>query len=278
MATAALSALRDQTELILSIPSGDAYVDSAQQLRDLNEGYEQTAYRYDWPHLLTRTGIRARANVGRYALPSNFRKAHYIKVLGIEKHETELVLLSKTRNSYTIDKHIYSTTDATADLILKEIPQTDATVYTLSNAESAGAAVTIELDTASGLGQGDEIFIDSTSGTDEFTYVSSVGTNEITARIKYAKSANDVLYRVKEIIDVQYYRTITLLSGSGDATILPDATDFIIPYYAAFLVYSRTEQYTEAERCLNYWQTRLQDIWLAHDKNSTGMVGQFIVG
>ena len=77
----ALSALRDRTELILSIPSTDSYVDSQTQLDDINTAYEMTAYRYDWPQLLVRRGRRILADQRKYANPSNFRKFHKLWVL-----------------------------------------------------------------------------------------------------------------------------------------------------------------------------------------------------
>src|SRR3990167_8960575 len=172
---------------MLSINTGDSYIDSTAQLDDINDGYEQTAYAYDWPSLLTRKGIVVVANLNQYALPSDFRKIRTLKLNGVTLTPTELEFLKRTRNTYTLDQ-------TQGDVIVNPIPTTASTAYTLSNAESAGNAVTIELDTVSGLSQHDEIWIDSASGTDEFTIVSSVSSSAttITARLDAAKSASDI--------------------------------------------------------------------------------------
>lgn len=267
-----LAELRDQLELMISINTGDAYIDSTPELDDINSAYEQTAYAYDWIQLLTRAGIVIVANLDRYSLPSNFRKARTVKLNDVTLRETELEYLKRTRNSYVIDQ----TQD---DIIVHPIPNTASTAYTLSNAESAGSAVTIELNTVSGLSQYDEIWVDSASGTDEFTMVSSVSSSAttITARLDAAKSASDILYRQKEIIDLNYYRRVTLLSASGDTTLLPGAIDFIMLKYAAYLAFARLEQFVEAENYRKMWERELAIAWRASDSSSTGAVASFSI-
>lgn len=273
MATETLAELRDRQEEEIKVPTGDAYIDSAVQLDDVNEAYKETAYAHNWPQLLTRAGIVAVANVGRYTLPTGFRKARYVRNQNKLVEEMDLDMLSVSRRKYSIDR-------INSEIILKEIPQSASTAYTLSNAETAASAVTIELDTVSGLSQGDEIFIDSAAGTDEYAFVSSVSSSAttITARLRANKSASDILYLVREIIDIQYYRTITLLSATTDTMILPDVCDFIVPHYAAGLYFEREQQYDRAEKQFAIWKSRLDAAFISHDKNSTGQVTQFSIG
>ena len=265
-----LSQIRDRLEQMLSINTGDSYIDSTAQLDDINDGYEQTAYAYDWPSLLTRKGIVVVANLNQYALPSDFRKIRTLKLNGVTLTPTELEFLKRTRNTYTLDQ-------TQGDVIVNPIPTTASTAYTLSNAESAGNAVTIELDTVSGLSQHDEIWIDSASGTDEFSLVSSVGTLSIVARLYAAKSASDILYRQKEIIDLQYQRKITLLSATGDTTLLPSPLDFIMLHKSAAIAYERLELYDEAKRQDDIWKMRMQEMWLAFSRGSTGESNHFSI-
>ena len=269
--TAQLSELRDHLENILSILAGNSYIDSTTELRDINEAYRLTSLRYDWTSLLTRVGIVKVANLDRYSIPSNFRKARTVKLDGKVIPPTELEFLKHSRYGHFIDQ----TQD---DIIVRPIPTAASTAYTLSNAESAGNAVTIELDTVSGLSQHDEIWIDSVSGTDEFTLVSSVGTLLITARLDAAKSASDILYRANDIIDIQYYRTITLLSADSDTTLLPPSVDFIMLHAAAAMLYERIEDFVKAEKHWNIWKERLGEVWLALDKTHTGAATTFSIG
>lgn len=273
MAVALLSELRTRTELILSLPSSDAYVGSATELQDINAAYEKTAYVYNWPQMLIRVGIIITANVDRYPLPTGFRKARHIRVNGILYDETELDVLKNSRRKYAIDRNA-------SQIILSRVPTTASTAYTLSNAEVSGAATVIELDTVTGLSQLDEIFIDSVTGTDEFTLVSSINTTTkaITARLRAAKSANDILYRLKEIIEFWHYRNVVLLSASGDTTILADELDYVIPHYAAYLAYLRLEEFTKAKEHLAVWEDGVRKAFLAQDLNSAGMSNQFVIG
>ena len=265
-----LSELRDRLELIMSIPSGNSYVDSASELDDVNDGYEATAYHYDWPSLLDRAGIVKVANLDRYSLPSNFRKARYVKLDGNELKETELQFLKKSRQSYTIDL-------IQEDIIIRPIPTAASDAYTLSNAESAGNAVTVELNTVSGLSQLDEIFIDSVSGTDEFSIVSSVGSGSIVTRLDAAKSASDILYRVNDIIDILFYKRITLLSAAGDKTLLPPALDYVLLEFSAYKAYSRLEMFDEADRQYKLWLEGMARVFNAFDKVATGQSNEFSV-
>lgn len=272
MALKTLSQIRSQLELMLSLGANDSYSGSATELGDINQAYEATAYAYDFPHLLSRIGIAITANVNRYTLPTNFRKARTVKVLGIEYKEVELDVLYRSRYAYAIDRE-------NNEIILSTPPSTTSTAYTLSNAEVAGSATVIELNSVTGISQWDEIWINSVAGTDEFSLVSAVSTSpvNITARLRANKSAGDVVNRVLEIIDIQYYRLITLLAGTSDVTLLPDVTDFIIPHYAAALAYERMEEFDRYQTQMKVWQDRLNLAWLALDKNATGPVGQFTI-
>src|SRR3990167_315726 len=102
MATKTLAQIRDRQELILSLPSGDGYIDSTPELDDIQEAYQMTAESYDFPHLLIRRGVAIVANVNRYALPANFRKARAVKVKGVEYKEVELATLYSERYAYAI--------------------------------------------------------------------------------------------------------------------------------------------------------------------------------
>lgn len=267
-----LANMRDRLELMLSIPAGSSYVDSAAQLDDINEGYQATAYAYDWPSLLTRVGIAKVANLDRYSLPQNFRKARTVKLDKVTLTPTEYDFIKKTRNSYVVDR-------IQDDIIINPIPSTASDAFTLQNAETAANAVTIELDTVSGLSQHDEIWVDSASGTDEFTFVSAVDSDNTTiaARLDADKSASDVIYNVDDILDIVYYRRITLLASADDTTLLPGAIDFILLMKSASLAYARLEQWEESERWNEKWKAELAEAWLATDKTSTGEINEFSV-
>lgn len=272
MATKTLANIRDRLESEIQIDSSDAYVDSTEQLDDVNEAYKMTADCYDWLTLLDRTALIPVANVGRYALPSNFRKAKSeIRVLGIPKEETEIENLKHTPQRFAVDR-------VNTELVLREIPTTAPTTYNLSNAETASSAVTVELDSVDGLSAGDEVFFDCNTATnEEFAFISSVDTDNdtITLRLRKNKEANDDMYLVREIIDLPYYKTITLLANSGDTMLLPDTVDYIVPHYAAHLYFERQQQYDRAKEQKNLWMERLADAWRASDKNSAGINTQF---
>ena len=269
---AQLSELRDRLELMLSINTGDPYVDSTSELQDINEGYQATAYSYDWPQLLTRVGIVKVANLDRYGLPTNFRKSRTVRLDGSKLIEVELESLRRSRQSFTVDP-------TQNDIIVKPVPTAASTAYTLSNSESAGNAVTIELDTVSGLTAHDEIWVDSAAGTDEFTMVSSIDTSttSIVARLFAAKSASDIFYRADDIIDLLFYRRVTLLSASSDTMLLPQSVDYISLFKSASIAFGRLEMYDEAERNEKMWRDQMAEAWLASDKLSTGAATYFSV-
>lgn len=268
MATA-LSALRDREELIANIPVGDAYIDSTDQRDDIREAYQKTAYFYDWPELLVRSATIPTVNVTHFTLPSTFRKFRHLYVLSVEHFPVEYSDLKYSTNSYFVDR------DA-GDFIVSTIVTTAPTAYNMTNAETAANAVTIELDTVSGLSQHEEIWVDGTT-TDEFTIVSSVGTASITARLKNNQSANDKIYRVSEIVIHQFYRTVNTLTAAGDTTLLPTAVDFEMLHYAAHLYFHRNRQFDRAAQELEQWKTGISDIWHAFDKTSSGEVTSFSV-
>ena len=268
--TATFGELRDRLELILSINTGDSYIDSTSQGQDINEAYQLTAYKYNWPSLLTRAGIVVVANVDRYSLPSDFRKARTIKFLDRTLLQTEMDFIKQTHHSYVIDQ-------IQDDIIIQPIPTTASTAYTFTNAETAASAVTIELDTISGLGVHDEIFVDAASLIDEYTIVSATdtATTTITARLDSNKSASDILYKTNEIIDIKYYRIVTLLSASGDKTLLPGSIDFIMLHAASALAFERLEMFGEADKKWATWDRMLSSAWLGADRSSTGSATEF---
>src|SRR3990167_1297355 len=159
-----LGELRDRLELSLSIPSGSSYVDSTPELNDVNAGYEKTAYSWSWPQLLVKRGIPIIANNKKYALPTvpTVRKIDYIYVLGVKHREVSLDMVHKTPNSYAVDL-------STEELIISGQPSTDPTEHTLSNAESAGNEVVVELDSTTGLSVGDEVFFQDGGTNPEVT-------------------------------------------------------------------------------------------------------------
>ena len=276
MSTQLLSATRTYLEGLVGLTnSGDAYIGSTLQLQELNEGYQASAYRYDWAQLLKRGGTVIVANVKKYGLPSDFRKFRQLFSLDNEFEEIEFNVLKSSVRSYAVDA---DSTFSTKQFWVSDLPTAASPAYVLTNNESAGNAVVIELDTVTGLSVGEEIFVNGT--TPEFTSVSAVDTTAktITARLVNATGASKSLYRSSEIIHYQYYRSVTLLSAAGDTTLLPDETDFIYPHYSAFLFYNRLEQSERAQKQYELWQSRLENAWLAWDKNSTGAVGEFSVG
>lgn len=240
-------------------------------MQDISEAYRKTAYAWDWPQLLIKRGIRILAENKKYSLPSNVRKIHYVYAEGVKFEETDLDLVHKMRNRYAIDR-------STDEIVLSSRPSASATQYTMTNAESAGNSITIELDSTTGLSVGDEIYIDDATNP-EVTYIQSIvaGTS-ITCRLDTSKSASTVLYRADDIIMVTYYRTIVELSASGDEPLLPSAVHFPMLYWAAGCAYMRLEQDDEAEKRFAQWKEELNDYWRAFDQNSTGPVGQFTIG
>ncbi|MEK7112861.1 MAG: hypothetical protein AAB875_06130, partial [Patescibacteria group bacterium] len=244
-------------------------MDSTPELDDILQAYYKTAYSFDWPQLLIKRGIRILADNKKYSLPSNVRKLHYVYVEGVKYEETELDYVHKMSRKFAIDR-------STDEIVISSTPSSSATQYTMTNAESAGNAVTIELNSVSGLSAGDEIYIDD--GTNpEVTYIQSIDSsgNTITARLDTSKSASTILYRGKDIIMIAYYRTVVDLSASGDEPLLPSVVHYPMLHYAAYLAYARLEQFDEADRNLKIWQEQMQDYWRAFDSNSTGAVTTF---
>lgn len=272
MAAEQLSKLRDLTEDEINVPSGDSYIDSTRQLDDINTAYEFTAYNWNWPQTLIRRGVPIVANNQSYTTPSSFRKFRHLFVRGVEHDEVDFAELPFSKNAFAVDinpdfKDFWITTQ----------PTDASDEYALTNNESAGNAVVIELDTVSGLAVGDEIYVDGT--TPEFTIVAAVDTSAktVTARLKAATGASKKLYRSNDIITFQYYRLVTLLSASTDTTILPDATDRIIPVYAAYLYFDRLEEKDRAQAKLDKFNRLIETAWRGHDALSTGHVAQFSI-
>ena len=186
--------------------------------------------------------------------------------------EVDLQALYASQNKYAVDANAN-------DVVFSTIPGTATTVYTMSNAETAGNAVVIELDTVTGLAVGDKIWIDGTT-TDEFTVVTAVDTSAvtITARLKNNQSASDKLYRVDELIYFTYWRTITEFTGSGtENSLLPDATDLIVPYYAAYLYHKNLENEEKAQMFLRTWQEQIAEAWRSLGRTSSGDIREFSV-
>jgi len=266
LATKTFQEIQNQTRLIVSATnSTDAYTGSQALKDDVQEAYKHTANSHDFPELLLRSGIVKIANLDRYSLPDNYRKARTIRIDGVKYDPVELENLKFTRRGYHIEK-------IQNDIILRPIPNEASSPFTLADNETAGTAVVVGLDTVSGLTQLDEIWIDSASGTDEFSIVSSIDSSapSITTRLDSAKSASDVIYRVNQIIDIIYYRHVPVLSGTSDTILLPDDYDFILPHYAAYLALNRLEEYTQADKQLELYNRRSAEAFLANDKTSTG--------
>ena len=276
MAIDALSVMRTNTESEVNLPSTDTtYVSTTEELKDINDAYQKVAYMFDWPTLLKRGATIIVANVNKYGLPSDFRKFRYLKVLDVEKDFVEFDKFSYSRGTYSVDMDF---TFSTRQMWIADLPTTASVAYSLTNNESAGNAVVIELDTVSGLGVGDEIFINGT--TPEFTTVSSTDSSAttITARLVVATGASKILYKVSEVISYQYYRTVTLLSGASDTTVLPDATDSIIPVYAAFLYFERKKQHDRAKAKLEKFKDMIDTAFSGSDKLTTGEATGFSIG
>ena len=268
MATDSTATMRTALEAEIGLPSSDTvYVSTTRELADLNNAYQKVSYMFDWPTLLVRGGTVIIANVKKYPLPAGVRKFRYLNVLGIEKDFIEFDKFRYSRGVFTVDLDY---TFATRQFWISDLPTTASTAYSLTNNESAGNAVVIELDTVSGLGVGDEIFINGT--TPEFTSVSAVDetAKTITARIAVATGASKILYKTSEIIDYQYYRTVTLLSAAGDTTVLPDTTDQVIPVYGAYLYFERLQQYDRAKAKLEKFKDMIDTAFHGVDKLTTG--------
>jgi hypothetical protein len=265
-----LSSLRSRLELMLSLPSGDSYVGSTPELDDINEAYQATVDAYNWPSLLARTGIVKVANVDRYTLPINFNKARTVRLDGIILKEVELEFLQRSRRAYTID-------EVQNDILVTPVPSSASTTFTLTNTPAASDTASLIVASTAGIATLDEIYVKSVAGTSEFTLASAVAATTVTARLKYAKSAGDTFYREKDIIDMLYYQTITLLSAAGDVTLLPPTIDYIMLFKAAALAYGRLEMWVESGQADNMWKEQLSDAWLAADKPSTGENAHFSI-
>jgi len=266
---AALSAIRDQLEYILNIPSGDAFIDSQNELDLINLAYQKSAYKYNWPHMLKRGGTVLAASVNRYSLPTAWRKFDYVFSEGDLKEETSLENIRFSSHKYAVDVN-------TSEIILSESPQSASTAYTTSNSETAGASVVIELNSVSGLSAGDEIFVNGTT-TPEFSQIQSVDTTNttITAKLSTNTTAGDKIYLSSQILAYGFYREVTNLSATTDVPLLPSATHYIIPYYAAYLYFKKLEDEARAKLNLEIWTDELNDAWLAHDKISSGASNEF---
>jgi len=267
---AALSSIRDTLEDILNIQLGDGYIDSTNQLRHINEGYREAAYRYNWPELYLRRGDVITANVDRYTLQSNFRKFDYLYSRGVLMQPTDLGAVRLNQYRYAVDKN-------SSQYILSDRPTTSSTAYTCSNSETAGTSVVVELDTVSGLSAGDEIYIVST--TPQFTIIESVDSTNTTITITFSNniSSSNKIYLAKEINSFGFFRTITDLSDAADTPILPSVAHTIIPYYAAYLYRMDKLEEEDAKKYLEFFDRRLADAFLSHAQTSTGPVGEFSI-
>ena len=148
MAAAQFSVIKTYYETeILRLQTGDPFIGTTRENQLVNEAYEKTAYRYDWPQLLKRDADIVVANLDRYTLPSDFRKMDFMFVQGSLHEETDLINLPFTPHRYAI---VFDT----SEYIINTAPTTASTAYTLDNAETAGNAVVIDLDTVDGLAAG----------------------------------------------------------------------------------------------------------------------------
>lgn len=265
------SELRDRLELLLSIPQGDSYVDSTSELQDINEAYRKTSYAWNWPQFLVKRGARILSGQKKYPNPSTFRKFDYLYVLGAKFRDVGLEQVHHTFRSYAVDQ-------ATDEFIISTQPASNGTQFTITNAESAGNAVTVEVNSVSGLAVGDEIVFPDDANP-EVTYINAVDSSAvtITCRLDTSKSASAVFYKGTDNIMFSFYRLITALSASTDEPLLPADVHFSMLYYAAYLAYTRLEQYDRAEKCLSYWKEQMEDYWRAMDSSSTGPVTSFAI-
>src|SRR3990167_7733281 len=265
MAAAQFSVIKTYYETeILRLQTGDPFIGTTRENQLINEAYEKTAYSHDWPQLLVLDADIVVANLDRYTLPSNFRKMDFMFVQGALHEETDLIHLPFTPHRYAIALD-------TSEYIINTAPTTASTAYTLDNAETAGNAVVIDLDTVDGLAAGEDIWVDGTT-TNEFTRVQSVDTANvtITARLANNQSSGDILYRVKDVVYFGYYKTVTALSADADASTLPDSCDLVIPHYAAYLYYRDQRNKEAADYHFEIWDSEIKLAWLAFDKGSTG--------
>lgn len=275
MANATFSAQKVFLEQLLNIDSSSdvrTFINSTYETQLLNIAYERSAYAYDWPGLHVKSAIVVRVNDNRYSLPASFRKFDFVYLQDVLCQEVDLLHLYASQNKYVVDVNA-------SDIVFSTTPGTATTAYTLSNAETAGNAVTIELNTVTGLAVGDVIWIDGTT-TDEFTVVTAVSSanTTITARLKNNQSGGDILYRIKELVYFTYWRTITEFTGSGtENSLLPDATDLVVPFYAAYLYHKNLEDDTKAQTFLRSWQEQLAEVWRGLGKTSSGNVTEFAV-
>lgn len=265
--TAQLGAFLEQT---INIPSGDAFISSQYEADLLNLGYQKTAYRYNWPHLIKRGGTVLAANVNRYSLPTRWRKYDFVFNQGQLLEEVPLEDIRFSSHAYAVDV-------ATGEIILSDRPTTASTAYTTSNSETAGASVVVELDTVSGLSAGDEIFVNGTT-TPEFSQIQSVDTsaNTITIKLVTNTTAGDKIYLSNQILYYGFYQAVPDLPV-GEITLLPGAAHLLIAYYAAYLYFKKLEDDARAKINFEIWEDELKDVWLGFDKVSTGASNSFSI-
>jgi len=273
---AQLSEMRDFLEELIGTETGDSFIDSQFQLDLINLAARKTAYKYNWPQLLRRTGAAISANLDRYTLPTDLRKFEFVFQQGNLIEETSFDFLDFQKYSYSIGLD-------EGDIILKDIPDTSSTDYTTEHNESAGSSVTIRLDTVSGLAAGDKVYIDDVSGTvtsDEFAVVESVDSDNKDVVITLAKSHNSTtkIRKTNDVLYMGYQRTVTNMSATSDTPDTPDELDLIIPYYAAYLFLRASEDTRgAAEANLIIWTEEVDSFWRAFSKNSTGPINQFYI-
>src|SRR3990167_3940499 len=127
MATQQLSVIRTYLENLVNTPSGDAlYAGTTLELQELNEGYQATAYKYDFPQLLKRGGTVIVANVGKYGAPSDFRKFRQLFSVGSEFGEVEFNVLRNSRHAYAVDA---DATFSTKQFWVSDLPTVASAAY-----------------------------------------------------------------------------------------------------------------------------------------------------
>lgn len=260
--------MRTYLEEITHTANDASFPGSVYELQLLNKAYMKTAYKYDWPETLKRAFDALIANVDRYSLQSDFRKFKFLFCQGAKLGKTEMEYIVNTFGKYavTLDSNEY---------IIGQQPNTTTPVYNISGSISAGAAVTVTLDTVDGISAGDEIYIND-GASSEFTKVQSVGTLNIVCKIVNSHTGVP-LYRTADGNYFQYQKTVTLLSSPTDVPVLPGETHLIIPHYAASLYYKDIQENDEATAHMSTWQGDIDEAWLAFDKLSAGESGEFIL-
>ncbi len=234
---------------------GDTNIDSTFQTDILNSGYEEIAYRYNWSFLKRIYAKNILAYETNYDLPSDFREFVSLKILGNEYNEVDRAEVRENNNVFAIDRRY-------EQIIINPIPTTNQNTTTVTNLESAGADVEVEVGDASIFAVGDEVWIDN--ATNPQTSIASVvdtTNNDITITLDQDTAATDAIWVLEDGIYGEYFKTITKLSAGGDTTDLPVRLRPLIAEYAAYLYFLQLEDRTRANFWLESFERKLLNHW-----------------